>query len=320
MQVQGTVDRPVSHIEFHGLQFQHTTWLRPSLKGHVPLQAGMYLTEAYWLEPKGTPEWRSLNNQGWVGKQPSAVSVSGAHHVNFHRCSFEHLAATGLDYMEGTHNDKITGCLFRDIGGNGIQIGGFQEGAIETHLPYNPQDERLICQKELVANNYLTDCANEDWGCVGICAGYVRNVVIEHNEVSDVPYTGISLGWGWTRDENAMRNNVVFANHIHHYATELSDTAAVYTLSSQPGTIINENYIHDVTMSPYVHDPEHWFYLYLDEGSSNISVKDNWCPAEKFLANSNGPGNVWENNGPEVDKAIQENAGLEPEFRDLLSQ
>ena len=47
-----------------------------------------------------------------------------------------------------------------------------------------------------------------------------------------------------------------------------------------------------------VHDPNHWFYLYTDEGSSFITVRDNWTEADKFLKNANGPGNVWENNGP----------------------
>jgi hypothetical protein len=71
-------------------------------------------------------------------------------------------------------------------------------------------------------------------------------------------------------------------------------------------------------MSPYVHDSEHWFYLYLDEGSSFIAVTNNWCPEERFLANANGPGNIWTNNGPSVSAAVRENAGLQPEFRNLL--
>ena len=71
-------------------------------------------------------------------------------------------------------------------------------------------------------------------------------------------------------------------------------------------------------MSPYVPDPDHWFYLYLDEGSSFITVRDNWCPAEKFLKNANGPGNVWTNNGPQVSEKIKNAAGLEPAFQDLL--
>lgn len=319
VQILGSLDRPVEHLTLEGIGFQHTTWMRPSEQGHVPLQAGMYLVDAYKLRPKGTPDWRSLDNQAWVGRPPAAVTVEGANHVNFERCRFEHLASTGLDYVRGTRDDVIEGCVLRDIGGNGILMGCFQDGGIETHLPYNPKDQREICTRERIANNLVTDCANEDWGCVGIGVGYAREITIEHNEVSDCSYTGISLGWGWTRTPNAMLKNVVRANHIHHVATRMSDTAAVYTLSAQPWTVISDNYIHSITMSPYVHDPEHWFYLYLDEGSSFITVSNNWCPSDRFLANANGPGNLWTNNGPQVPDTVKAGAGLEPPFRDLLS-
>lgn len=320
VQVAGSLDRPVSHVEFHGIGFQHTTWMRPSELGHVPLQATMAMTDGYKLRPKGTPEWRSLDNQDWILRTPAAVSVSGAHHIGFERCRFEHLAAAGLDFVRGTRDDVIEGCVFRDIGGNGIQMGSFQEGAIETHLPYLPADLREVCTRERIANNVLTDCANEDWGGVGIAVGYGREVTIEHNEIFNVSYTGISLGWGWTRDPNAMQQNVVRANHIHHYATRMSDTAGIYTLSAQPWTLIRDNHVHSVEMSPYVHDSEHWFYLYLDEGSSFITVSNNWCPTERFLANSNGPGNIWTNNGPDVAEDVKESAGLEAAFRDLLER
>jgi hypothetical protein len=38
-------------------------------------------------------------------------------------------------------------------------------------------------------------------------------------------------------------------------------------------------------------------------------MKDNWTPSEKFLKNANGPGNIWENNGPQVNENIKRNAG-----------
>ncbi|MCO6046213.1 right-handed parallel beta-helix repeat-containing protein [Aeoliella sp. ICT_H6.2] len=317
VKVSGSLDRPVGHVVLHGIGFQHTTWLRPSQQGHVPLQSGMYLTEAYKLRPKGTPEWRSLDNQAWIGRPPAAVLVQGAHDIELSRCRFEHLASAGLDFRWGTRHDLIHGCVFRDIGGNGLQLGSFQEAPIETHLAYHPEDQRAICVSETIRNNLVTHCGTEDWGCVGICVGYGREVAIEHNEVAYQPYTGISLGWGWTRDANAMRDNRVVANRIHHVASRMSDSAGVYTLSAQPGTVIQRNYIHSITMSPYVHDPEHWFYLYLDEGSSHITVRDNWCPAERFLSNAVGPGNVWENNGPSVSETVQLEAGLQSDYRDL---
>jgi hypothetical protein len=150
--------------------------------------------------------------------------------------------------------------------------------------------------------------------------GYGREITIEHNEVFNVSYTGISLGWGWTRAPNVMLKNVVRANHIHRVATRMSDTAGVYTLSAQPWTMIRDNYVHDIEMSPYVHDPEHWFYLYLDEGSSFIIVSNNWCSAERFLANSNGPGNIWTNNGPHVSASVKTEAGLQPAFKHLMNE
>jgi hypothetical protein len=278
----------------------------------------MYLREAYELRPRGLPDAPDLDNQAWIGRPPAAVSVKGAHQLRFERCRFEHLAMTGLDVVGGTHDDAIEGCLFRDIGGNGIQLGSFQDGDVETHVPYAPADEREISTRERIANNVLRDAANEDWGSVGIAVGYARETAIEHNDIADVSYTGISVGWGWTKAPSALRGNRVHANRLARVATRMCDTAGIYLLSAQPGTIVSENSVGRIAMSPYVDRPEHWFYLYTDEGSSFITLSDNWCPEEKFLQNANGPGNRWGRNGPSVPSAIEAAAGLEPAFRDLL--
>ena len=315
---EGSVDEPVANIEFDGITFAHTTWLRPSQQGHVPLQAGMPMLDAKKLFPKGTPYHPGLDNVEWIDRPPGAVSVNNARDIVFRNCTFEHLASAGLDVQSGTSNSVVEGCVFRDIGGNGIQLGKYSDTNVETHVPYNPTDERELCVNDRISNNLVTDCANEDWGGVGISVGYARGIRIEHNEVSNCSYTGISVGWGWTKMTNALSDNFIHANRVHHVGTRLNDTAGIYTLSAQPGTVISENYVNDITMSPYVPDPQHWFYLYLDEGSSFITVRDNWCPAERFLKNANGPGNVWQNNGPQVSETIRDAAGLEPAFQKLL--
>jgi len=318
--IEGSLDNPVQNIQFKGITFAHTTWLRPSRQGHVPLQAGMPMLEAEKLSPKGMPYHPGLDNLAWIARPPGAVSLKNARGISFENCTFEHLASSGLDFQSGTRDDLVEGCVFRDMGINGIQLGKFSDTNVETHLPYNPTDEREVCANERLANNLVTDCANEDWGGVGIAVGYARGIKIEHNEVSDCSYTGISVGWGWTKMTNAMRDNFIHANHVHHVAKRLNDTAGIYLLSAQPGTIVSENCVHDIKMSPYVPNPDHWFYLYLDEGSSFVSVRDNWCPAEKFLKNANGPGNVWENNGSQVSETIRSAAGLEPAFQNLLQR
>ena len=52
LRVCGTPDNPVRGVTFEGVTFSHATWMRPSVSGHAPLQAGMYMTEAYKLRPK----------------------------------------------------------------------------------------------------------------------------------------------------------------------------------------------------------------------------------------------------------------------------
>lgn len=321
VRVEGTLDRPVCHIRFEKITFSYTTWMRPSEKGHVPLQAGMYLTDGYRIDPKMQRNYLNhpLDNQGWLGRPAAAVRVVAARQIDFERCRFEHLGSTGLDYEEAVQGGVVRGCLFRDIAGNGLLVGSFSPAAHETHLPYNPADRREVCTQQQINNCYFTEIGNEDWGCLAIAAGYVGDVNIEHNEINEVPYSGISLGWGWTQTVNCMRNNRVHANLIHHYAKHMYDVAGIYTLGSQPKSYVTENCVHSIYKPGYVHDPNHWFYLYTDEGSSFITVRDNWTEGEKYLQNANGPGNVWENNGPKVDNDVRERAGLEAGYKDLLN-
>ena len=321
VRVEGTLDRPVCHIRFEKITFSYTTWMRPSEKGHVPLQAGMYLTDGYRIDPKMQRNYLNhpLDNQGWLGRPTAAVRVVAAKQIDFERCRFEHLGSTGLDYEEAVQGGVVRGCLFRDIAGNGLLVGSFSPAAHETHLPYDPADRREVCTQQHINNCYFTEIGNEDWGCLAIAAGYVGDVNIEHNEISEVPYSGISLGWGWTQTVNCMRNNRVHANLIHHYAKHMYDVAGIYTLGSQPKSYVTENCVHSIYKPGYVHDPNHWFYLYTDEGSSFITVRDNWTEGEKYLQNANGPGNVWENNGPKVDSVIRERAGVEAAYKDLLN-
>ena len=284
IEVVGTADHPVHDITIKGITFSHTTWMRPSQKGHVPLQAGMYLTEAYKLRRY-------------------------AENVSFDSCRFEHLGGSGLDYIIGCKGGKVSNCRFNDIAMNGLVIGSFSPEGLETHLPYRPEDTREVCNGQTIEQSEFCDIANDDWGCVAIAAGYVSDINIEHNTIHDVSYTGISLGWGWNRDSVCMKDNKVHANLIYNYAQHMYDCAGIYTLGNQPGTVISENVVRDIAKPSYVHDPNHWFYLYTDEGSSNITVRDNWTPSEKYLQNANGPGNVWENNGPHVNEQIKRNAG-----------
>ncbi len=295
--VEGTLDNPVTDITVENIEFNHSTWLRPSLQGHVPLQAGMALTEAYQFK---TPMDRSnnfpLDNQGWLQRPASAISIRGGNCIEFKHCKFALLGSSAIDYEWGTQGSSVSHCTFEQIAGNGIVAGSFSPRGLETHIAYTPNDRREVVTGLHISNNEIRHTGTEDWGTHAIAAGYVANVEINDNTIEEVPYTAISLGWGWNANLGCMHDNKVHHNSIRKFAKHMYDCAGIYTLGNQPGTEIFENKVSDIYQPKYVHDPNHWFWLYTDEGSSNIHVHDNHCPSDKFLQNANGPCNVWTNN------------------------
>lgn len=320
VKVSGTADNPVRNVAFEGIGFAHSSFLRPSLAGHVTLQAGMYLLDAYKLPEPGTPDKASLENQAWTGRQPAAVEVSHAGMIRFEGCTFRHMAATGLDMVCGVQKSRVRGCIFSDIGGTGLQAGFFGDIRHEAHLPYDPLDRREICRELQISDNLVTNASNEDWGCVGIGLGHVQEAAVTHNEVSYLNYSGICAGWGWTRTISCARDNLISGNHIHHFARMMYDVGGIYTLSAQPNTEISRNSIHHLERAPYAHIPEHYQYIYLDEGSSYIRVLDNWTEKDRFFSNAPGPGNDWKNNGPLAGEDIKREAGLRQQYRHLLEE
>lgn len=297
--VDGSRERPVSNIRFDGVSFEYAAWTRPSYEGHVTLQGGFRLLDAYKLLIPGLPEKAELENQAWIARPEAAVTVCHASGIDFNNCTFSHLGATGLDYIVAVSQSAVTNCRFSDIGGTALQIGIFPDGGFETHVPYKPAVEGDICSDIKVSGNFITNATNEDWGCVGIGAGYVRDLTISDNEVSHLNYSGICVGWGWTTLESGMRNNHITDNYVHHFASTLYDAGGIYTLSNQPGSTITGNRIEDKIDAPYATN-DRGFYIYFDEATDGFTVEGNLCPDPEFGYNRPGPALVVRNNGPQV--------------------
>ena len=306
--IDGTLSRPVKHIQFNGITFEHTSWMRPSYQGHVTLQGGFPLLDAYKLQEPGLPEKAELENQAWITRPETAIRVRGAEHIDFKHCTFRHLSSTGLDYEWAVTASSVEDCQFTDIGGTALLVGAFPDGGFETHIPFIPADVRELCSHITIRNNFISNVTNEDWGCVGIGAGYVRNMDISHNEVCHLNYSGICVGWGWTSLESGMCNNRIEANYVHHFARRLYDAGGLYTLSNQPGSVMRNNRIEHLIEAPYATN-DRAFYIYLDEATDGYTMENNWCPTERFDSNRPGKKNVWKNNGPQVADSIKYKAG-----------
>ncbi|WP_406841586.1 discoidin domain-containing protein (plasmid) [Streptomyces sp. AHU1] len=263
--LNGTRSVPVSGVTFRGITFAYSTWLAPSsADGLVEGQAGFRMIG-------DNPDFDSTRLK-WQ-KTPGAVNVSYGDHIAFENNTFTHLGAVGLNLNTGSQNTRITGNLFHEIAATGIQIGGVT--ASDAH----PDDPRDLTRNTTVDNNAVTQAADQYNGSVGILAGYTDHTVISHNKVHDLPYSGISVGWGWGLTDQGgntsypgnagvpvwntptiSRDNKVTHNEIYDIMQSQSDGGAIYTLSANPGGLVADNYIHDIPAPAYG-------AVYHDEGS-----------------------------------------------------
>ena len=262
-----------NYVRFEGLTFKHTCWNRPLHKGHVTLQGGFPLVDAYKLkENPGLPWDKDLENQAWVERPVSAVTVRNAHHVDFHSVLFENLAATALDFVDNVSDCVVQKCTFGNIGGTAIMGGSFAESPREVHRPYTDLAKR--CQRLTIKENFVVDAANEDWGAVGIALGYVRHCTISKNHVFFLSYSGICVGWGWTPLNTGMEHNCIEGNNVSNYARQLYDAGGIYTLSNQPGSVISGNKISAPYPAPYATNYR-GFRIYLDARTDGFTIENN---------------------------------------------
>lgn len=305
----------VGYMAFEGLTFAHSNYTRPSEEGFLDLQAANFNVDV--LPDPGRGNWEKLNSNKYLLWRPDAAfRVENAHHFLVQGCVFSQIAATGLDFVSGTNDDLIQGNAFFEVGAAGIMLGKFAPDSLsEIHEGYNPSDKDEISTRDTIKNNLVTNVTNEHQGAVGIGAGYPRYVVIEHNEVSYTYYSGISVGFGWTKKETAMTNNHINWNNIHHIARLLCDSGPIYTLSNQgTGSEIQHNYIHDNGTSKWA---DYWNVpIYLDEGSSGFTVKENVFKNSPAGVGQNQAGqNTLQQTNDYYSADVVNNAGIEKSFQ-----
>ncbi|MBT6765554.1 MAG: right-handed parallel beta-helix repeat-containing protein, partial [Prolixibacteraceae bacterium] len=123
-----------------------------------------------------------------------------------------------------------------------------------------------------IKNCLVSDCGKQFYGAVGIWCGLTAETTIQNNEITELPYTGISIGWMWSPEPTPCRDNIIDGNHIHHIMQKLSDGGGIYMLGLQPGSKLINNHIHDVEINAGRAESNGMF---LDEGITNVIVENN---------------------------------------------
>ena len=355
VEANGTAADPVHNIVFRGIQFSYATWLGPSgPNGFSEIQANYQVTgpDGYsrqalcQLVPNGTCPFGA-----WT-PAPGNLEFHYAHNVQFLNDDFVHLGAAGLLLGDGSQNDAVQGCLFTDISGNGLDLGGVDQ-------PLAPIAE--FTSDNRIEDNLFRNVGAEYRGGIPIVVGYARDTVIAHNEIDHIPYAAISMGWGGWPDKikqagqaNNSAGNIVRDNRIHDLMLVLADGGGIYTQgltgpNLAAGEQVTGNVVYDQFSSGHA--------IYSDNGSSMITIRgnvifhtnmDNWGSrhhdyydgqdgsnydpldveenywqqgdADSSEKNVTVRGNHLIESLSEAPQSIVENAGLEPQWKTELEQ
>ena len=234
----------VDHIQFEGIGFAHTNWLTPA-KGYGFAQADAIL--------------------------PAAISFKGARSCSLRDCSISHLGAYGVAFREGCHDNLVENCDISDMGAGGILIGALDYYFAEPKPP-TPLEPDLMTTSQTIRNCRIAHGGRIHPGAVGIWVGQSAYNTLSHNDIYDLYYTGISVGWTWGYGPSLAHHNIIEFNHIYDCCQGvLGDVGLIYTLGHQPGTVIRNNLLHD--MDGRLENDGNG--IYLDEGSSDMLVENN---------------------------------------------
>jgi Ricin-type beta-trefoil lectin domain len=315
--VGGTYNAPAHHLTFSGITFTGTSWLGPSSnQGYVDQQTGAYIA-GNWSWPSftschnGCPQFEAAR-PNWF-QMPAAVQVSAANTIAFSDSQFVNLGQTAIGIGNdanahasgvglGSSNITVTGSEIARSSAGGIVVGGVRADA------HHPSDQRMVNRDITISNNRIHDLGVEYRGIVSVLTTYVTNATISHNEVYNLPYTGMSIGYGWGSNDaggsnhyadrglynyqpryttaTTASNNRLVGNYVHDVMQQMNDGGCIYTLSANPNAVISDNYC--LRTNGY-------FGIYFDEGSRYYTARNNvfsaigtWATANYWFAENMG--------------------------------
>ena len=237
------------NITFDGVKFENTSWLTPNELGYHDAQSGTY-----------------VQHNGLWGDVPGAVETHAAKNITITNSELCNLGGGGIRIGNGSSGCKITNSAIHDISSSGIWVGN------NTGHNHGWCDAGTDVSDILIQNNYVTRTGLDIFDASAICVLYSSNTVVDHNEVCNTSYTGISLGWGWDwKNAPCSGNNTVSNNYIHDTGKTVHDGGCFYSLGLQNGTKVFGNYVHHHSDGLYDKDGG----LYTDEGSTGMELYNN---------------------------------------------
>ena len=270
------------------------------------------------------------------------IEIRSAQNVKIVRNHFRDLSsAVAINIDNDDNNIEVTGNTFTDLLGSAVSVGHPQHYEIGDGEGRFAKGVEGVCQNVNISNNYVR-YVSEDFRQIEAMNGFFgKNVSFTHNDIAEVPYGAISLGWWWGNagipESKVAGANTISFNKLGNTHHVLTDGGIIYMLGRQPGSVCADNYLYNGPRCIYPDDGssgwtiKHNFinsirqmWLHIDSDRDyDITVDDNYVK-DNYLKNS-GKGVLVTNmhvyrNVPFSDEAltIEKKAGLEPAFAGIV--
>lgn len=248
IKADGTPENKIKNLYFERLSFKHGAYYETN--------TGISTSQADIVH-----DYDSDRSAIYTGKVlPGQVAFNHVDNVRVTDCHFVGLGSCALSLYDGVINTKVIGNVFNDISGSAVSISNFR--------PKNIMPEGMErCKNIEFSNNLIRRVSYEYRASPAITNYYSTNVTISHNDIEDVPYSGISNGWGWGEFDNKEDGNHNICYNRIVNVMDTHDGAHIYTLGPCRGTKIYGNYLWKTL--------DYRGGIYLDEGSGYYEVYNN---------------------------------------------
>ncbi|MGW1271598.1 RICIN domain-containing protein [Streptomyces sp. NPDC002491] len=277
------------NITFSGLTVEHSDWNLFNVAGSVFRQGQQGNASSTVYARKNFHAYTYRN----VDLPPGIIQIENADGIVLQRNTVQHAGADGINMVNDVTDSQLTGNYVNDIAGSAVTVGHPQHVYIGDYTSTNhekyPVNVEGVCKNITVTDNYLYDSAVLFQGSSPVSAYFPDTLSLQHNRIEKSPWAGITLGWGWWNFDGSTgsinpgnptttaRNNTVKFNELIDTMQVLGDSAPIYTLGSQPGTEISNNYIQGVPAG-------HKYGMHPDEGSAYLNEHDNVLDVDPNVA------------------------------------
>ncbi|MEO7933357.1 MAG: right-handed parallel beta-helix repeat-containing protein [Chthoniobacterales bacterium] len=224
-----------AHLRISGIHWRLASWDDPQQRAFVSNQSGV----SWIASNRQARDYDASHSARYLQIIPAAIRIEKTSGVHFENNVIDCVGGVGLSIGAGCSDAHIEGNAFLNTGADAITVGS----------PIHPETDPSMppCRDIHISDNLIRRTGHTFPSTAAITAYYMQQSVIEHNDLADLPYTGISIGWGWNHrpEYSGSGANRVTGNRVARYMSQARDGGAIYTLGPQPGSVCQGNYLLD---------------------------------------------------------------------------